>query len=230
MTDSATAKPVDDPARQVRDFLLDNPGFLREQPDLLRSIDIPHLTGADASLIEHQVRRLRADNQALQARILELAENARVNERLADRLLELCLDLMAADSADQVVATTRARLAEEFEVAEVRFLLLDCPGHLRGRLDTACGDADGERLLRRVLKNGQANCQPLRRADKALLFDRPAEIRSTALIPLTHGRDLGVMALGRPTPDGFQPSMGTHFLDQLGRIVSGALVRFWDAD
>ena len=228
MTDSASIKNDAPDAEQVADYLARHPDFLRQREDLLRAIDVPHQTGADASLIEYRVRVLSRDRQALETRIHRLAENARDNERLADKLLDLCMDLMTREDARAVVEATQASLTEDFAVDAIRFRLSDCPAGLHEQLSEFCTETEPGPVTGEALKTGKATVTPLSRDEKAELFPEAEGIRSTAVIPLTHGRDLGVMALGRSTPDGFDPAMGTHFLDRLGRIVSAALVPFWD--
>ena len=55
------------------------------------------------------------------------------------------------------------------------------------------------------------------------LFGENAQIGSSALIPLYHTHDLGLLCLGSTNPDRFGLAMGTIFLGQLGELVSHRL-------
>ena len=48
-------------------------------------------------------------------------------------------------------------------------------------------------------------------------------IGSSAIIPLYHARDLGLLCLGSVSADRFGLTMGTIFLQQLGELVSNRL-------
>jgi hypothetical protein len=55
------------------------------------------------------------------------------------------------------------------------------------------------------------------------LFGADIRIGSSALIPLYHTRDMGLLCLGSASTDRFGLSMGTIFLQQLGELVSNRL-------
>jgi uncharacterized protein YigA (DUF484 family) len=55
------------------------------------------------------------------------------------------------------------------------------------------------------------------------LFGADIRIGSSALIPLYHTGDMGLLCLGSTSADRFGVSMGTIFLQQLGELVSNRL-------
>ena len=55
------------------------------------------------------------------------------------------------------------------------------------------------------------------------LFGTDVRIGSSALIPLYHASNLGLLCLGSVNADRFGRAMGTIFLQQLGELVSNRL-------
>ncbi len=70
----------------VASYLRKNPDFLDDYPDILEKLEINHQSGAAASLIERQVRQLRANNNELDKQLNRLVQVASENEELMSRL------------------------------------------------------------------------------------------------------------------------------------------------
>lgn len=64
----------------VAKYLCKHPGFLVEHPEILEAIELPHDSGAAVSLIERQVRQLRAQNRNLSRKLNQLVQVATDNE------------------------------------------------------------------------------------------------------------------------------------------------------
>ena len=58
-------------ADRVARYLQANPTFFNRYPDLVRSLEIPHVNGAAISLWERQISTLREDYEKLKARFDE---------------------------------------------------------------------------------------------------------------------------------------------------------------
>src|SRR5690606_5702145 len=99
----------------VTDFLIRNPQFLRQHPDLLAQLDIPHPCGAAGSLLEYQARVLRERNRQLQQRLDELLAVARDNDRLAERIHHLTLELISAPHLEAVLFVLKDELRRNFD-------------------------------------------------------------------------------------------------------------------
>jgi len=222
-------------AAAVADYLQRHPDFLSRHPDVLTAQQVPHRPGRGvASLIERQVRLLRERNEHLEGRLAELLRAARENERVGARLVELACSLLEADSLDAVLALVRDTLLAEFSADVVWIRLID-------REEGAAAARDPERFVMPeagelaafddCLRHGQPQCGGIDEQALARIFapDEPAAApASAAVVPLTAGRPLGIVVMGSHEPGHFHPDMGTHFLAQLGALVTAAVARHRD--
>ncbi len=223
---SAEAQATDSEleAKVIR-FLQDKPDVLLRYPDIFSTLEIPHQTGDATSLVERQLRLLREENQTLKAKIEELVGIARENEELNQRFHRLALELMNTDQLHDVLAMVQDQVQTFFYTDFVCFRFLP-------------GVSDPNNILDGLYLNPQSGIidsvtpwiearKPVcgRQDDKINreLFGPDMRIGSSAMIPLYHARDLGLLCLGSVSPDRFGLSMGTIFLQQLGELVSNRL-------
>lgn len=217
-------------ASAVADFLQRQPEFLSQHPDVLAAQHVPHRPGHGVtSLIERQVQVLRERNEQLEARLAEILRAGRENERVGNRLIELACSLLEADSLDAVIALVRDTLLGEFSADVVWIRLLDRDGGDAAERDPErfiVPDAPEIAGLADCLSSGQPQCGRIDPDTLARIFapGDPAQApASAAVIPLTAARPLGLMVLGSHQPDHFHPAAGTHFLGQLGALVTAAV-------
>lgn len=212
----------------VADYLRRHPHFLSHHPDVLTAQQIPHQPGRGvASLVERQVRLLRERNEALDERLTELLQAARENERVAGRLVELACNLLEADSLDAVLALVRDTLLSEFSADVVWIRLLDRDGAAASRDPARFIRPDAPELapFAEILEHGQPQCGGITPQALADLYpgDTSVTPASAAVVPLTAGNPLGLVILGSVSDGHFHPEMGTHFLGQLGALVTAAV-------
>lgn len=230
---AAPTAPTDDPGTvleaTVADFLRGHPDFFECHPDVLSQLLIPHTTaGSASSLIEHQVKVLRAQLETERNRLAQLIARAREYESFSARLHALVLALIAAEDLEQVRAVLHEALMSEFSAQAVTLKLFP--------LDPAVDDADRDPLMatfKDFLGRKHALCGPLDEAKGSALFGAPAasqcdpvsdggagQVHCAALVPIHAGWRSGVLAIGATDPNRFKPDMGTDFLDRLGEVVS----------
>ena len=90
---------------KVTEYLLENRDFLKDHPEILTEMELPHEAGEAVSLIERQVGQLREQNQKLTGQLNQLIRVATDNEALMHRLHELTLELMViADLLHTIVS------------------------------------------------------------------------------------------------------------------------------
>lgn len=218
---------------EVIAFLRRNPEFLARHPEVLADMRVPHSPGPGAvSLVERQVHILREHNDRLQRRLSQLLRTARENERVGSRLLTLGRGLLEADSLDAVLAIVRDTLLNEFSADIVWIRLIDDAAGQRTARDPARfllpGAAELEPFAE-CLEDGAPICGGFDNDRIAALFGADAgELGSTALVPLTAGRPMGLVVLGSRDPRHFHPDMGTLFLAQLGELVTTGVTRHLD--
>jgi hypothetical protein len=202
--------------------LSENPDFFERHVSALDTLKIPHPTHGAISLIEHQVSRLNSRNRILERRLEEMVATARENEGLGHRLHRLALELIEAEEVDDVLAATVDLLRSEFTGTEVTFRLLDhAPAGTQG------GDDARQALSEKALRECACAERPMfGEAADALtlsLFGIDSGVNSTAIIPLSDGRPVGLLALGSHDAQRFRSGLGTLFLWQLGEMVSRAV-------
>lgn len=229
MSETDPVRPDEPDEAAVVEYLRRYPEFLAQHPEVLAVVRVPHHPGGGAtSLVERQVRLLREQNERLERQLAELLYTARDNERVGRRLLGLGRGLLEADSLDAVLALVRDALLNEFSADRVWIRLIDS-GNESGNERRAGLDPDRFLLpddpvlapFSECLESGQPVCGGFDPADIAALTGEPADdLASAAVVPLTAGHPVGLVVLGSTDARHFHRDMGTHFLRQLGELVS----------
>lgn len=205
-------------AQDVCRFLEKQPDFFVDHPELLEALHVPHRTdGQTVSLVERQVKVLRANQAETRQRLATLIRNARDNEALVGHMQRLALRLIAAKIAapagaptalEQLAPLVEAAMREDFGVAPARLL----------------APAAVPENLRAVLSAGTPHCGRLREDDRHALLGAAAEgVGSMALVPLGAGAAQGLLVLGSADTVHFHPGMATDFLTRIAELLSTAL-------
>ena len=116
MSKAQTGKFVEFGPEAVSDYLLTHPDFFIDHPEVLKELQVPHLSGNAVSLVEKQLILLREQNEQTQKRLHELIEIARQNEELARSVIEGDARIDALPEGYRAVFVLRA--LEELSVEE----------------------------------------------------------------------------------------------------------------
>jgi uncharacterized protein len=209
---------------RVIQFLQENPEVLMKYPEVFSNLSIPHVTGGATSLVERQLKLLREDNKALKGKIDELVGIARDNEELNQRFHRLMLELMNTDQLHDVLALVQDQVQTFFYTDFVCFRFLPGIRDADGILDGLnLNDEEVVEKIKPWLDARKPICGRQEEKINHALFGKDIQIGSSALIPLYHTRDLGLLCLGSTNQDRFGFTMGTIFLKQLGELVSNRL-------
>lgn len=218
-----------DEQEQVARFLLANPDFFAKRGDLLSAMNIPHPRAeGTTSLIERQVQVLREKHRSERDQLQELVETARENERVANRLHEIALELMVATDLDTVFVSIPPLVRELFHVdaAVVRVEradLADTRAELMHPNDPAFIE-----LRSRVTHGRSVVDNGLPASIKTHLFGGDAErMGSAMLVPIGGKRPIGVFTLATAEKNRFTSDQGTFYLDRLGELMGAALRRLF---
>ncbi len=217
---------IPDDELQLISLLRENTDILQRHPELLVELEVPHKSGAAVSLIERQVTVLRQKNRQLDARLCDLMDIARDNERLAQSRHRIAVNLLGAHDLDDVISIVLDELSNELKADyAVVHLLTDNQERLQNNPGLFLAmDAEGLNIFKTMREHKNPVCGRGTDEQKRFLFGNDAEkIESAAIIPLYAGADLGLIGLGSNQPGRFQATMGTHFLAQMGELVSAAL-------
>ena len=215
--------PVDE--AKVIEFLQNNPEVLMAYPEIFSSLSVPHETGGAISLVERQLIVLRDQNQALKTDIEELVSIARDNEELNQRFHRLALELINADQLHDVLALVQDQVQTFFYTDFVCFRFLPGISGTGKLLDGLMLDPDSGIVttVKPWIDGRKPVCGRLDEKINCALFGADINIGSSALIPLYHASELGLLCLGSVSEDRFSQTMGTIFLQQLGELVSTRL-------
>ncbi|HET6565186.1 MAG TPA: DUF484 family protein [Xanthomonadales bacterium] len=212
----------------VAAYLRRNPDFLKNYPELLEALNLPHASGSASSLIERQVKQLRAQNQDLNRQLNRLMHVAAENEQLMARLHELTLELLSIPQPAAFFEHLATSLRKNFRADIVKVVLFD------GDLAAMAGkqvmwlDADDDKAKMFNSQLGQAKpqttCGRLNESKLAILFEDKAQwVKSVALAPIGKNGEDGILAIGSSDPTRFYPGMGTLFLDLLADVIASSL-------
>ncbi|MCP4188003.1 MAG: DUF484 family protein [Gammaproteobacteria bacterium] len=204
------------------EFLRKNPDVLMSYPDVFGSMTIPHQSGGVTSLVERQMKMLREENYVLKKNMDELVGIARENEDLNLRFHRLALELIGTDQLDDVLAMVQNQVQTFFYTDFVSFRFLPSILDRKNRLKSHYLSRESG-ILETVepwVLSRKPVCGHLDNKINRELFGDNVNVGSSALIPLFHTNDLGLLCLGSSSETRFKKSMGTIFLQQLGELVS----------
>ena len=113
--------------KEVADYLILNPNFFKENPEVLNSIEIVHDSGAAVSLIQRQVELLRTDYNSTTDKLMELLANAKNNDDIFSLTKKLILDLIDASNIEEITALLEKRFKKDFGADKSRliFFIID---------------------------------------------------------------------------------------------------------
>ncbi len=222
MMSKLSSKSVISDESNAIEFLRQNPDILMSYPEVFSTMEIPHQSGGVTSLVERQMKMLREENQTLKNNMDELLNIARENEELNQRFHRLALELISTDQLDDVLAMVQNQVQTFFYTDYVCFRFLPSIIDRKSRLKAHYLSRDSSILttVELWLKHRKAICG---RQDEKInheLFGESINIGSSAIIPLFHAGDLGLLCLGSVSDTRFNKTMGTIFLQQLGELVS----------
>lgn len=233
---STQRKPeyLEDPVSEstIHSFLQDNPDFFERHPALLRSLSLPHVTGASVSLVERQVSVLRARDLKLERQLKDLLRVARENEIVARKIHLLTLQLLAANSLPATLEAIETALRTGFDTDHSLLVLFANPDLFEdvnvGRFFRPIERNDASLKAFETFLNGTGpRCGQVRDSQRDFLFGKDTdELGSAALIPLGKKSELGFLAIGSVDADRFHPGMSNDFLTRLSELIAEALKRF----
>ena len=223
---SATAQLSDD---AVREFLKDNGDFLQRNPDLLDHLHVSHASGSAVSLVEKQVSVLRERNVDIRHRLNDLTAHARDNDKLCEQTRALVVKLLEADSISELYRAFTESMKTGFELEFGAMILFgDNTDEKDYRVDTA---GNTQSNIGALLSGGKAVCGALRKEEFSYLFandDNSHKFHqggSAAIMPLTDGAPLGLIAVGSSDANRFTSDMGTLFLSHIADVILRLLPR-----
>ncbi len=217
-------KVVDFAADDIAAYLKLHPDFFLKRPDLLMELEVAHPSGSAVSLLERQVSLLRERNMDMRHRLNNLLDNARANDQLFEQTKQLVLQLLEAQTIDHIVDTFVHSLQQEFQVDFASLVLIGNANAHRGTRARIVALSDARSQIDGLLKSSKAICGVLRPEEVQFLFpEHNRQVGSAAVVPLSFGYPLGVLAIASTDANYFRSSMGTLFLGHIAEVLNRLL-------
>lgn len=196
-------------------YLNKQTNFFLRHPELLKRIRITHETGQAVSLFEHKLRLLENESARYQSHLMELVEVARENERLNQRLHQLTLRLIEANTLHDIVDCLKEELRARFqaEVVEVKLAMAR-------DLDRLGSDPQASQYVEFMQADKPICGNPTPEQTQALFPNCQLAIGSVALVPLRTSVLSGLLAIGSQDSGRFHSGKSVDFLLRLSELVS----------
>lgn len=209
---------------EVAFYLKNHPGFFLNRGDLLCEIELAHPSGGAVSLLERQVSLLRERNMDMRGRLNNLLDNARNNDRLFEKTKALVLRLVEAEQLDSAVNSCIHALTRDFSMDFASLTLFADPAMHKAHKSRFVKLDQARESIPGLLKSSNATCGVLRPEELQFLFPANSEqVGSAAVVPLSHGGLIGVLAIGSRDIHYFRSSMGTLFLGYIAEVLNRTL-------
>ena len=222
MTEQTIAtEPLQLDQQLVKEYLMDNPQFFIQHPEVLQTIRIPHKERGAVSLVERQQELLRSKVQRLEEEITELMTIARQNEQIFLTFSQLYLQIISSTDEATLYQAMLETLNSKLNLPAIylkKFADNDQAFHIqRDSLNALIA----HRFTRQNYYFGRLNTQ-----EQQQLFSDNQQIKSAAVMLLGEQGDIGIVAFGSSDEHHFFPGMDTLFLKELGKILALMLEKF----
>lgn len=210
----------------VADYLLSNPDFFVQRPDILACM-IPPTRWSDDSVADMQrymVQSLRDELAGLRDTASQVIETSRSNMVIQDRTHAAVVTMLEAADLPALVAFINDELGPHLGV-EVAALGLEV--HPSGVFATGLRALPPGEVDRRLGEGIEAVLQRSMDKDEMLFAESAPGIRSAAMIRL-HLDPVaadGLLVFGARDADAFHPQQGTELIRFLARIIALCLKR-----
>lgn len=210
-------------------YLRDHPVFFEDHQDVLAGMVLSHESGSAVSLIERQVQILREQKDESKKKLQSLIATAKTNEKLNNNVNTLILELLDANTLDDILQVIEQRIRADFGAdAIVVKLLASGNDVLKEHAELTAWQQPALVIGEKVMTARQPVCGSFNAKQMQALFD-DADIQSAGIVPLAKDQKskncYGIIAIGSYDPLRFRADMGTLFLSLLGQVLTRILKR-----
>ena len=213
-------------ARKVQLYLEKHPDFFIEKNQLLSSLNLPHINKGSISLVERQMTILREENKQQKNTLNDFISTATENDVLTKKIQSLALKLITTDNLKATLQICHDALTHDFKIECCTFILFK-EVNIGKCSYVNCINKNHSSLksFQSFLKNKSPRCNKLTNDQYKLLFKKPTNIASSALIPLNTKKTYGFLAIGSRDAKRFNPSMSMDYLSLIGTLISHSIER-----
>ncbi|WP_315709072.1 DUF484 domain-containing protein [Brenneria uluponensis] len=212
----------------VLQFLHQNPDFFIRNSRQIEQMRIPHPVRGSVSLVEWQLARQRNHIDKLEEEITLLMEQATSNEALFNQLLQVNMELSAADSLQDFLERLR-RWARTLGLLGASVRLFSDKWHVGAPSDfthLALNRTLFESLRIQRFGNGNHYLGTLNGPELLLLLPEAKQVGSVALSLMGPNGDLGLLLFSSRDSHHYQKGMGTVLLQHLSSTLPVLLQRW----
>jgi hypothetical protein len=205
---------------EVLAFLENHPDFLQHHADrfgLKQSAE-----RVVVSLVDRQLLELKDRSRQLEARLQQLVRHGEANDLLQNRMHALALGLAAADSAEAVCHHLKQCFEQEFGLDRMALRLWHRGAERLGEIYNTRSEV---MLLGRNLATPY--CGPYANDEVLSWFPAVPVLQSFCQVALRDADDevFGMLVLASDDATRFTFDMHTHYLTQIGALISATLER-----
>jgi uncharacterized protein YigA (DUF484 family) len=205
----------------VREYLIQNPDFFGQNPDVFEAINISHESGKAISLVERQVSLMRQHNTEMMSQIDQMSRAAKENAVLMEKTNRLVLSLVKAQDLTHLINALTVSLKTDFATEFFSLTLLENDKYPIKTATNLVPQNEAKLKIGHILQAKNAVCGVMNDEAVLLLFGKNAKsVGSVLALPLKHTHAYGVIALGHSDPDFYTDVMGTVFIDYIGDLLN----------
>jgi len=208
----------------IKEFLLVNPNYLVDNPDILNALNITHESGIAVSLIQKQVELLRSDLHIANEKLRSLINIAKTNESLLEVSKKLTLDLLSTRDISMVIQILETTFISELDATQCKvyfFSPIKSKKLPLGRIK----DELFANYIEELLKSRDKFYGDLDKESMYKIFEPTPDIKEVILIKLNCISTSGVVAIGSNVKGKYDATKATTFLDFIIRILSKIIDR-----
>jgi len=218
---------------KIAGYLRDHPAFFETHQDILAGMVLSHEAGSAVSLIERQVQILREQKEQQKRKLQTLIATAQNNEDLNNNVNKLILELLDAETLDDVLVVIQQRIRTDFEADAISVKLLTSGNDtLKAHEELTAWQQPALVIGEKVMTAREPMCGTFNGEQMQALFD-DADILSAGIVPLVKDESskncYGIIAIGSYDAERFRADMGTLFLSLLGQVLTRILRRHLDS-
>lgn len=207
-------------ADEVAEFLHHRPQFFEAYPELITNMVIPHPHEEEViPLTHHQMLTLRSKNDRLKTTLGKLLSYAQENDQLSDKLHQLTLKLITAQTQEAVFTLIEHSLPSIFQVSHLalRFWSPFILTPFNIKLPLAVESYFSQHQT--------AHCDSTIPQEMRQWFDdKDLILQSFVVIPLGYTKPFGALVLGSVDPHRFNLEDDTMYLERLRTLLTEAIL------
>jgi uncharacterized protein YigA (DUF484 family) len=197
-------------AEQVAAYLIENPNFFTQFPQIIEQISIPHTHKGSVSLVELQSEQLRKKVRSLSHKLNQLISIAKQNEAIYRIYADLNLRILKSTNLDDLKFILEEVIQENLQLSSVTLK------PFKGA--HALPEIQRRLFIEKRFKIHKFFFGRLSDHERKLLF-ADQEANSVALLLIGDLGELGILAIGSKDPGHFNPDMDTLLITQLQQFL-----------